>query len=137
MRLLLAVLALLFASPVMAAEVNTGHLKIELIAQDATVAPGTTAYVALRQDIDKGWHTYWRNPGDSGEPPKLTWTLPSGWKAGEFVWATPKTLPFGPLTNYGYSDEVVLPVPIEVPASAKPGPMTLDAVVDVLVCALA
>ncbi|WGM37813.1 thioredoxin family protein [Caulobacter sp. NIBR1757] len=134
MRLLLAVLALLFAAPAFAAEVDTGHLKIELVAQDASVAPGTTAYVALRQDIDAGWHTYWRNPGDSGEPPKLTWTLPAGWTAGEFVWATPKTLPFGPLTNYGYSGEVILPVPIAVPANARPGPVTLEAVVDVLVC---
>ncbi|MDO9336193.1 MAG: protein-disulfide reductase DsbD family protein [Caulobacter sp.] len=134
MRLLIAVLALLFASPVMAAEVDTGHLKIEMVAQDASVAPGSTAYVALRQQIDAGWHTYWRNPGDSGEATKLTWTLPAGWKAGDIVWATPRTLPFGPLTNYGYSDAVVLPVPIEVPASAKPGPVTLEAVVDVLVC---
>jgi thiol:disulfide interchange protein/DsbC/DsbD-like thiol-disulfide interchange protein len=134
MRLLLAVLALLFATPALAAEVDTGHLKIELVAQEASVAPGSTTYVALRQDIDRDWHTYWRNPGDSGEPTKLTWTLPAGWKAGDIVWATPRTLPFGPLTNYGYSGQVVLPVPIEVPASAKPGPVTLDAVVDVLVC---
>lgn len=136
MRALLAALAGLFllVSPAWSAEVDTGHLKIELVAQDATVAPGTTAYVALRQDIDEGWHTYWRNPGDSGEAPKLTWTLPGGWSAGDIVWATPKTLPFGPLTNYGYSDEVILPVPITVPASARPGPVTLQAVVDVLVC---
>jgi thiol:disulfide interchange protein DsbD len=136
MRALLAALAGLFllASPAWAAPVDTGHLTIELVAQDASVAPGTTAYVALRQDIDKDWHTYWRNPGDSGEAPKLTWTLPAGWTAGEFVWATPKTLPFGPLTNYGYSGEVILPVPISVPASARPGPVTLEAVVDVLVC---
>jgi thiol:disulfide interchange protein DsbD len=134
MRLLLAVLALLFATPALAAEVDTGHLKIELVAQEASVAPGSTTYVALRQDIDRDWHTYWRNPGDSGEPTKLTWTLPAGWKAGDIVWATPRTLPFGPLTNYGYSGQVVLPVPIEVPAGARPGPVTLDAVVDVLVC---
>lgn len=139
MRLLIAVLALLFANiamggAVMAAEVDTGHLKIELVAQEASVAPGSTTYVALRQDIDKDWHTYWRNPGDSGEPTKLTWTLPAGWKAGDIVWATPKTLPFGPLTNYGYSGEVLLPVAIEVPANARPGPVTVEAVVDVLVC---
>eukprot|EP01030_Chromulinospumella_sphaerica_P027679 gene27679-27954_t len=134
MRALLAALAGLFllVTPAWSAEVDTGHLTIELIAQDASVAPGTTAYVALRQDIDKDWHTYWRNPGDSGEPPKLTWTLPAGWKAGDFVWATPKTLPFGPLTNYGYSGEVILPVPITVPANARPGKVTLEAVVDVL-----
>ena len=136
MRALLVALVGLFllAQPAGAAPVDTGHLSAELIAQDATVAPGTTAYVALRQDIDAGWHTYWRNPGDSGEPPKLTWTLPAGWTADAFVWATPKTLPFGPLTNYGYSGEVILPIPITVPANARPGPVTLEAVVDVLVC---
>ncbi|HYE44505.1 MAG TPA: thioredoxin family protein [Caulobacter sp.] len=134
MRLLLAVLVLLFASPALAAPVDTGHLEAELIAQDATVAPGSTTYVALVQRIDKGWHTYWRNHGDSGEPTKIEWTLPAGWKAGDFVWATPSRLPFGPLTNYGYSGEVTLPVGIEVPAGQPAGPVTLTAVAKFLVC---
>ncbi len=135
MRAILAALALLLlATPAMATEVDTGHLKAELIAQDAHVAPGSTIYVAVRQQIDKDWHTYWRNPGDSGQATSLKWTLPAGWKAGDIVWATPRTLPFGPLTNYGYSGEVVLPVPIEVPANAKPGPMTLQALAEFLVC---
>jgi thiol:disulfide interchange protein DsbD len=138
MRALLAALAgvfLLTAAPASAQPVDTGHLKAELVAQDSAVAPGSTIYVALRQEIDEGWHTYWRNPGDSGEPTKLAWTLPAGWQAGEIVWATPSRLPFGPLTNYGYSGEVLLPVAIQVPAGAAPGSsVTLRAKANFLVC---
>jgi thiol:disulfide interchange protein len=136
MRALLAALAglFLFVVPAWAAPVDTGHLEAQLVARDATVAPGSTAYVALVQKIDKGWHTYWRNPGDSGEPTKIEWTLPAGWKAGDIVWATPHKLPFGPLTNYGYSDEVILPVGIEVPAGQAAGSVTLKAKASFLVC---
>ena len=131
----LALLLALTAAPALAAPVNTGHIKAELVAQEAAV-PGGTVYVALRQDIDAGWHTYWRNPGDSGEPTRITWTLPAGWKAGEIVWPTPTRQQIGPLMNYGYSGDVLLPTPIEVPASAKPGQtVKVSAQVLFLVCA--
>ena len=64
---LLAALVLTFAAPAMAAPTNTGHLKAELVAKTTGAAPGSTVYLAVRQQIDKGWHTYWRNPGDSGK----------------------------------------------------------------------
>ena len=137
MRLFLTAIAglLLLVSPSVAAPVDTGHLQAELVAQETTVAPGGTTYVALRQKIDKGWHTYWRNPGDSGEATRLAWTLPAGWQAGEIVWAAPSRLPFGPLTNYGYSGTVTLPVPVVVPADAIPGStVTLRARAAFLVC---
>ena len=86
--------------------------------------------------LDKGWHTYWRNPGDAGEPTTIHWRLPPGWRAGEIVWPTPRRLPVGPIMNYGYEHEVVLPVPVEVPASAKVGDQAkITASVDYLVCA--
>ena len=95
------------------------HVKPVLAAQTQGAAPGSTLYVALIQTIDKGWHTYWRNPGDAGEPTKITWTLPAGWRAGDIVWPAPKRLPVGPLMNYGYEDQAILASPIEVPADAK------------------
>ena len=139
MSRLLAALSVVFAllAPAIASArpVNTGHLEAELVAQEQGAVPGSTIYVALRQKIDKGWHTYWRNPGDSGEPTKLKWTLPTGWTAGEIVWPTPHRMPIGPLLNYGYTDEVLLPVPIQVPVSAKPGStVTLTAAASFLVC---
>jgi thiol:disulfide interchange protein len=136
MRFLAGLLmALAFASQAAAQPVDTGHLTAELLPQAQGVAPGQTVYVALRQKIDKGWHTYWKNAGDSGEPTKVQWTLPAGWTAGDIVWPAPHRLPVGPLVNYGYQDEVVLPVPITAPANATPGQtVTLKAAAAFLVC---
>jgi thiol:disulfide interchange protein DsbD len=89
--------------------------------QTAGVAPGGTVHLALRQTIKAGWHTYWRNPGDSGEATRIRWALPPGWTAGEIVWPAPERQPIGPLVNYGYSREVLLPVPVTAPADARPG----------------
>jgi thiol:disulfide interchange protein len=112
------------------------HVKPVLAAQTQSAAPGSTLYVALIQNIDTGWHTYWRNPGDAGEPTRITWTLPAGWRAGDIVWPAPKRLPVGPLMNYGYEDQAILASPIEVPASAKVGETAhIAAKAQMLVCA--
>ncbi|MDB5475009.1 MAG: thio:disulfide interchange protein, partial [Phenylobacterium sp.] len=136
MRWLAAILAVLaFSTGAAAAPVNSGHLTAELVPQTQGIAPGQTIHIALRQQILPGWHTYWRNPGDSGEPTRLKWTLPAGWRAGDIVWPTPKRLPVGPLVNYGYEDQVVLPLVITAPADARPGQsVTLKAAASFLVC---
>jgi thiol:disulfide interchange protein DsbD len=134
--LLSALLALVVSSAASAQPVNTGHLTAELVASAQGVAPGQTIQIALRQDIQKGWHTYWRNAGDSGEATQIKWTLPSGWSAGEFTWPTPHRMPLGPLTNYGYSGQVLLPMTLTAPANATPGAtVTLKAAAAFLVCA--
>ena len=115
---------------------TTPHVRVELAAETAGAAPGSTLYAAVILTAEKGWHTYWRNPGDAGEATKIAWSLPPGWKAGDIVWPTPKRLPVGPIMNYGYEGRVMLAAPIEVPADAKPGAReTLGAKVDYLVCA--
>ena len=115
--------------------VSTGHVRVGLVADAPSIAPGGSIYLALRQKIDQGWHTYWRNPGDAGEPPALAWTLPPGWRAGDFVWPVPHRLPVGPLMNYGYEDEVYLPLKVTAPADAAPGrPVRLRAALSLLVC---
>ncbi|HTI67763.1 MAG TPA: thioredoxin family protein [Caulobacteraceae bacterium] len=129
-------LAIAGAAAAHAAPAKTEHLEVELAPQTKAAAPGSTIYVAVRQKIAPGWHTYWRNPGDAGQATQLTWSLPPGWKAGDIVWPTPHRFVTGPLMNYVYSGEVYLPVPIEVPASAKVGEtVTLKAKADFLVCA--
>jgi thiol:disulfide interchange protein len=142
MKSLIALLALTLTaltslSPgAIAAPVASPHLNTELVAESAGAAPGSTVYVAVVQNVDKGWHTYWRNPGDAGEATKLTWTLPVGWRAGEIVWPAPQQLPVGPIMNYGYEGHSILAVPIQIPADARPGTAAaLKAVVDYLVCA--
>jgi len=142
-KLLVAVQAVLFAGllaasgggQALAGPVNTGHIEAELVAQDAAAVPGATIYVALRQKIQPGWHTYWRNPGDAGDATKIVWTLPTGWTAGDIVWPTPEKSRVGPLLDYAYEGEVLLPVPITVPVDARPGStVTLKAAAAFLVC---
>lgn len=134
---LLLALAMALPAPVLAqAPGATHHVAAELLASKDAIAPGETVYVALHQKIESHWHTYWRNSGDSGEPTQIKWDLPGGWRAGEIVWPAPKTIPVGPLMNYGYQDDVLLPVPVTAPADAKPGDrVTLRAQVSLLVCA--
>ncbi|CAN5140998.1 thioredoxin family protein [soil metagenome] len=100
---------------------RTERIEAELVPMSAWAAPGSTAIAAVRQRIQPGWHTYWRNPGDSGGPTTLGWSLPSGVRAGDIVWPLPQRQRLQGLSNFGYEGEVLLPVPIDIPASARPG----------------
>ncbi len=118
-----------------AAPVRTGHVTAGLVGDQTALVPGTTTTLALRLAIEPGWHTYWRNPGESGLPTTLAWHLPPGYSAGDIVWPAPRALPAGPLVNYGYEGEVFHLVPLVVPADAKSGAtVTLAARADWLVC---
>ncbi|MBO9559546.1 MAG: thioredoxin family protein [Caulobacter sp.] len=131
----LVIALVLGAQPSQAQPVHTGHIEVELVSQEAGAAPGSTVYVALSQKIQPGWHTYWRNPGDAGDATKIVWTLPPGWTAGDIVWPTPEKSRVGPLLDFAYTGEVLLPVPISVPASAQVGSVvTLKAAAAFLVC---
>lgn len=98
-----------------------GNVEVTLVSARTIVSPGDRFYVLIKQKIAQGWHTYWRNPGDSGEPTDIAWALPTGVTAGPIKWPTPTAIPFGPLVNYGYSDAVSLPVEITVPKEAVIG----------------
>ena len=76
--------------------VRTGHASTRLIAEKSAAVPGETLWVALAQELDEHWHVYWKNPGDSGLPLALGWTLPAGWEAGEIGYPLPHRLPLGP-----------------------------------------
>ena len=97
------------------------RIEAELVPMSQWATPGSTAIIAVRQDIAPGWHTYWRNPGDSGSPTTLDWTLPTGVTADDILWPLPERQRLQSLMNYGYSGTVYLPVPVHIPASAKPG----------------
>jgi thiol:disulfide interchange protein DsbD len=86
--------------------------------------------------MDAGWHSYWRNPGDSGIPTSLEWDLPDGLEAGQIQWPYPTRIERPPLASYGYEVEVLLPVEIRPPAELASGTtVTLAARADWLICA--
>ncbi|MGB6357104.1 MAG: protein-disulfide reductase DsbD domain-containing protein [Steroidobacteraceae bacterium] len=132
-------LGLLLASPAAFAlsgnVVATDNVKARLVSELSSIAPGQSFWIALELDIRDGWHTYWRNPGDSGEATKLAWKLPPGFTAGDIVWTTPHRFEIPPLVNYGYAKQAVHLVKITAPKDLQPGsPALLSAKASWLVC---
>jgi thiol:disulfide interchange protein/DsbC/DsbD-like thiol-disulfide interchange protein len=101
--------------------VQTERVRAELMVHAPEgVAPGKKLWLGLQLKHQPEWHTYWKNPGDSGLPTSLQWTLPPGVVAGDIDWPVPKKLPLGHLANYGYEGTVLLPVPLTVTPEFKP-----------------
>ncbi len=97
------------------------HGTVELISGPASIQPGRVFLLGLHFQLEKGWHIYWINPGDSGEPPKVQWSLPAGFRAGPLEWPTPRRIADHTLIDYGYEGEVLLPVEIHPPAKLATG----------------
>ena len=133
-RLLLAALSLAAGAAFSAPLVKTEHVEADLVAETTTAVAGQPTTIGLRLRMAPQWHTYWKNPGDSGLPTRIQWVLPQGWKAGEIQWPYPHRLPIGPLMNYGYEDEVVLLVDVTPAAGTAPGKYPLQAKAEWLVC---
>lgn len=142
MKSILALLAFAFAvcgaqaqSPFRNASPPPDPVKAELVAASTAAVPGQPLEVGVRLRHDPHWHTYWRVPGDSGLPTRIQWQLPAGWQAGEIEWPHPGRMPTGPLVNYGYEGELLLPTRLTVPAAAAPGStVAIKAKVEWLMC---
>ncbi len=115
--LIALVLTGLVSLPAAANPVRRDHIDVELIPASTRVEPGSVLTVALRLKPDEHWHTYWKNPGDSGLATQIEWQLPEGFEAGPIQWPTPTRIDVGPLANYGYDGEVLLLTDIKVPRS--------------------
>ena len=117
----LLVVASFVASAMHGEVVSTPHVRAELLLEKPSVAPGESFDVALRMQMKDGWHTYWKHPGDSGEPTDISWKLPPGFTAGDIQWPYPQKISLAPLTTYGYEGETMLLVPFRAASDAKPG----------------
>ena len=108
------------------AVVENAQIRAELIGHAPQgIGPGKPLWLGLQLRHASGWHTYWKNPGDSGLATELNWTLPPGWQAGPIQWPLPQRVQIGNLANYGYENEVLLPVAVTVP-QPLPGGVEVD-----------
>ncbi|MBZ5525830.1 MAG: hypothetical protein LAP21_26710 [Acidobacteriia bacterium] len=71
------------------AEATPHHARVALLAPTTSITPGRDLWLAVHFQLDQGWHIYWINPGDSGQPPVLQWQIPAGFRAGEIQMAGP------------------------------------------------
>lgn len=114
---------------------ETPQVKAQLVASVNAVVPGSEIYVGVNQHIIPHWHTYWINPGDSGNATTISWTLPEGASASEIIWPAPSRFSMGPITNYAYANNVTLLSKISIPSTSTAGSsFTVRALVDWLVC---
>ena len=138
LRLILTLFLWLLALPSFASQsipVDTGKVTASLVSSHNAVPPGGKFHVALRTVLDDHWHTYWKNPGDSGEPVFIDWTIPEGMSKGDIAWPLPQTLATGPIINYGFEGTPIFPVEFTVPDTAELGSVIIvDADFYYLVC---
>lgn len=148
MRRVIARLSLLFPAALLAASlgavaaegsagavVKTDQVRAELVAHAPQgIAAGQPVWLGLAIQHQPHWHTYWKNPGDSGLPTTLNWQLPAGFEAGEVMWPTPQRLPIGPLVNFGYEGQLLLPVKLVVPADFRGDTLPVKLHAEWLVC---
>jgi thiol:disulfide interchange protein DsbD len=135
--LIFALITAFAAAPLASAASNSAdaaHLHVQLIFPDRGLSIGAQNSAGLYFKLEPGWHVYWKNAGDSGEPPHIQWTLPAGITASDLQFPAPKRLPLGPLMDFGYENEVLFPFSVQAAATAKPGPTVLHAKVNWLVC---
>jgi thiol:disulfide interchange protein DsbD len=111
------------------------HGTVDLVAENQWIAPGSRTYFGLSFHLEKGWHIYWVNPGDSGQPPRVEWHLPVGLTSGEIEWPAPRRLGTSTIADFGYDDSVMLLVPVRA-SSTLPANQSarLGAELRVLVC---
>ncbi len=113
--------------------VDTGHARISLIKDHSDFVPGTSINIGLKVSMDKGWHTYWRNPGDSGGPIEIDWNLPKGFIVSDIKWPLPEKIEYPPLMTYGYEDFVIYPMVLSIPPDYSDDYFEMSA--DILICA--
>lgn len=118
---ILLALTLAVAAPARADSVVTDHARSTLIAETDGVAPGEAVSLAFAQEVEQGWHVYWRNPGDSGLPLEFGWTLPQGASAGVIEYPAPERIEIGPLVNFGHHGSPVFLTSVTAPKDAEIG----------------
>jgi len=97
------------------------HASLELVSEQNAIVPDKELWMGVRFDLEDGWHTYWVNPGDSGEPPRIEWELPAGFQAEAIQWPYPTRLSTPPLADYGYEHQVLLMVMVRPAPGLKEG----------------
>src|SRR5580700_3707024 len=130
-----ALTAVVAAAAPVTGPVRAQHLTVELLPLEGSIQPGGSTSVGLHFNLDKGWHVYWVNAGDSGEPPRIKWNLPEGITASAMQFPAPRRLPLGPLMGFRYEDEVLFPITLTADSTLKvPSTAPLSAHVDWWVC---
>jgi thiol:disulfide interchange protein DsbD len=88
------------------------RVEARLLIDAKSAKPGEPVRAGVLFDLDRGWHIYWRDPGQVGLPTELHWEV-EGANIGSIAWPIPEVFrDSGKLISYGYEDEVLITVPL-------------------------
>lgn len=132
----LLALGLFFTGSVIHAQPSPGsdHVDVKLVSDKSEISPGDKGIFGFHMIIEEGWHTYWKNPGDSGIPARISWSGADGFETGDILWPWPETFQEEHLITHGYKLETLLMVPFTTDANLEPGSYELTASLEYLVC---
>lgn len=95
-------------------------------------APDGSRIAALKIELDPGWKTYWRTPGDAGIPPMIDFAGSRNVAGVKVIWPAPEIFDQNGMRTVGYHDAMILPLEI---TPADPGaPVMLNADLDMGIC---
>lgn len=97
------------------------------------VQPDGTRMAAVQMDLEPGWKTYWRAPGDAGIPPSFDWRGSRNLHSVSVSWPKPEVFDENGMRSIGYSDTLVVPLSITPQQPGKPVRVRLT--MDIGVCA--
>ena len=107
---------------------------IDVFALQSAVQAGGFIDIAIRQNIIDGWHTYWINPGDSGEAMTIDWELPKGISVSDLREPTPDKFFYDPLVNFGHKGQPIFTQTVSLWPEYPTGTLDLKGTVYWLVC---
>ena len=118
--LLFLSLILLSSEAILENKYVASNSSFEVIPERNVIGNESEIFLVVRFNLDKDWHTYWINPGDSGDPASFNWDLPEGFNISKPIWPTPELIPYPPLTTFGYTDELKLLFKLSLPKQFDP-----------------
>ena len=122
---------LFFCIAINAVTVDTGHANVSLVKFESVQGNQTKNLIGIQMDMQKNWHTYWKNPGDSGGPINVNWSHNDNISISELYWPTPSLIPYEPLMTYGYKNFVIFPFEI---INSNNKNSFIEASIDFLIC---
>ena len=122
---------LFFCIAINAVTVDTGHANVSLVKFESVQGNQIKNLIGIRMDMQKNWHTYWKNPGDSGGSIKVNWSHNDNISISELYWPTPSLIPYEPLMTYGYKNFVIFPFEI---INSNNKNSFIEASIDFLIC---
>jgi DsbC/DsbD-like thiol-disulfide interchange protein len=117
--------------------VTQPHVVVSLLSAADSITPGIENFIGFYLKPEPHWHVYWQNPGDSGLAPKLKWRPQPQVSIGDIQWPFPELIPVEHLMNYGYSGDVLLPVPVTISKDYTDDQITFKVSASWLVCKIA